>query len=311
MIVISEFIDDQALKWLQQRTACLYDPHLYRQPELLATLIPKAQGIIVRNRTVVNNGLLQQASNLLVVGRLGVGLDNLECSALGARQITTVYAPGTSARSVAEFCLLLILAHAKKLLQADASVRRGQWERVRLTGQELYGKTVGIVGLGAVGALLAQMCTAMGCRVLVYTSPPVHAYESVDLHTLLAQSDFVSLNIPLTPQTAGIIGREELALMQSHAFLLNTARGEVVDEAALYDCLKSNRIAGASLDVRRSEPPTPDDPFYQLDNVILTPHIAGLTTEAQSAVCQTVVEDVWRVLQGQKPLYPVPGLNFV
>lgn len=311
MILISEFIDEQALFWLQQWTTCVYEPELYREPDVLGTLIPKAQGLIVRNRTVVNSDLLQRGTGLQIVGRLGVGLDNLEISVLSARQITTVYAPGTSARSVAEFCLLLILTHAKRLLQANASVRLGLWERVRLTGQELYGKTVGIVGLGAVGTTLAQMCTSMGCRVLVCTPQPVRPYESVNLHTLLTQSDFVSLNVPLNSETSGMIGYEELALMPHHAFLINTSRGEVLDEQALYTCLKTKQIAGAALDVRRSEPPQSNDPFCELDNVILTPHLAGLTVEAQSAVCQTVVEDVWRVLQGKTPLYPVPGLNFV
>lgn len=311
MILVSEFIDEQALDWLQQRTTCIYEPDLYRQPQRLAILIPKARGLIVRNRTDVNSDLVHKGRDLRVVGRLGVGLDNLDCATLVDRRVTTVYAPGASARSVAEFCLLLILAQVKNLPQADASVRRGLWERVRLTGHELHGKTIGIVGLGAVGTLLAQMCTSIGCHVLVYTTSPVHAYESVDLHTLLLRSDFISLNIPLTPQTAGMIGCDELALMQPHAYLLNTSRGEVVDEEALYNCLKAKQIAGAALDVRRSEPPQSDDPFCKLDNVILTPHLAGLTAEAQSAVCQTVVEDVWRVLQGKTPLYPVPGLNFI
>ena len=311
MILVSEFIEEQALQWLQQRVACFYEPDLYRQPERLAALMPQMQGLIVRNRTIVDGELLKKGSNLRVVGRLGVGLDNLDCPALTKHRITTVFAPGTSARSVAEFCLMLMLAQSKRLLQADASVRHGLWERVKLTGNELHGKTVGIVGFGAVGSILAQLCKAMGCRVLISTRQPIQDYLSVDLHTLLAQSDFVSLNVPLTPQTKGMIGKAELAKMQPHAFLLNTARGEVVDEQALFRCLKEKRIAGAAVDVRHSEPPQDDDPFRALGNVILTPHLAGLTVEAQAAVCQTVVQDVWRVLQGTHPAYPVAGLDFV
>ncbi len=311
VILVSEFIEEQALQWLQQRVACFYEPELYRQPERLAALMPQMQGLIVRNRTVVDRELLKKGCNLQVVGRLGVGLDNLDCSALAERRITTVYAPGASARSVAEFCLMLMLAQSKRLLQADVSVRSGLWERVKLTGNELYGKTVGIVGFGAVGSLLARMCKAMGCRVLISNLQPAQDYDTVSLHTLLAESDFVSLNVPLTPQTKGLIGTAELAMMRPHAFILNTARGEVVDEQALYSCLKEHRIAGAALDVRHSEPPQANDPFRQLGNVVLSPHLAGLTVEAQAAVCQTVVEDVWRVLQGMQPANPVAGLDFV
>jgi len=311
MILITEFINEDSLNWLRQRANCVYDPDLYRKTEVLASLISKANGLIVRNRTRVNSELLQLASNLNVVGRLGVGLDNLDCSALAKRRITTVYAPGASARSVAEFCLMLMLALSKKLLQADTSVRSGLWERTRLAGQELFGKTVGIIGLGAVGNLLAEMCRSLGCRLLVYTLPPSPLHDNVDLHTLLSQADYVSLNIPLTPQTAGMIGSKEIELMQPHAYLLNTSRGEVIDEAALYDALKARRIAGAALDVRHLEPPKSPDRFTQLDNVILTPHLAGVTEEAQAAVCQMVVEDIWQVLQGKRPVNPVLGLNFV
>lgn len=311
MILITEHLDLGALRWLQDRAACHYDPALCQQPEKLAYFLQDASAWIVRNKTEVTAGLLSRASNLQVLGRLGVGLDNLDCEALAARELTTVYTPGANANAVAELCLLFMLAQARRLLQADRSVRAGLWARQELSGQELQGKTVGIIGLGAVGKRLHDLCLAIGCRVLATTIGPAHGVQLAPLRLLLSLSDFVSVNVPLTAETRGMIGPEELALMQPHAYILNTARGEVLDETALYQALKEHWIAGAALDVRVQEPPGAADPFAKLENVILTPHLGGWTEEAQAAVCHLVVEDVWRVLQGEQPRFPVPGLNFV
>lgn len=311
MILISEHLDLGALRWLQDRAACHYDPDLCQLPEKLGYFLGDASAWIVRNRTLVTENLLRRAPNLQVVGRLGVGLDNLDCEALTARGVTTVYTPGANANAVAELCLLFMLAHTRQLMQADRSVRAGLWTRQELSGQELQGKTVGIVGLGAVGKRLHDLCLAMGCRVLATTTGGSQGVQLVPLRALLSLSDFVSINVPLTAETQGMIGAEELALMPRHAYILNTARGDVVDETALYQALIEQRIAGAALDVRVQEPPGATDPFTKLDNVILTPHLGGWTKEAQMAVCQLVVEDVWRVLQGDQPRFPVPGLNFV
>lgn len=310
MILITEFMDESARQWLEMRTPVIYDPDLYRQPERLLKLLPQAEGLIVRNRTRVNAKCLQTAPNLQVVGRLGVGLDNLDIDALASRRLNTVFAPGSSANAVAEFCLMLMLALVKRLMQADGSVRQGLWEREKLTGNELNGKILGIVGLGMVGQRLAELAQHMGCHVIAHTMGDSRGIPSVSLPFLLANSDFISLNVPLTPQTNGMIGYKELKMMKPTAFLINAARGGVVDEDALFEVLSTAGIAGAALDVRLQEPPADDDRFNTLDNVILTPHLAGLTEEAQRAVCQTVAEDVWRVLQREVPVYPVPGLCF-
>lgn len=310
MILITELMETTALRWLEDRADCHYAPELAQQPARIGHWLQYADGWIVRNKTKVTEKLLRQAPQLKVVGRLGVGLDNLDCAALANLQITTVYAPGANANAVAELCLLFMLAHSRRLFLADHSTRQGAWARQSFTGRELQGKTVGIVGLGAVGKRLADITSAIGCRMLVSTVGPTYGLPAVSLLQLLRASDFVSLNVPLTSATRGMIGAEELALMQPHAYIINTARGEVVDETALYQALTANRIAGAALDVRASEPPEQPDPFAALDNVILTPHLGGWTSEAQATVCQMVAEDVWRVLQGARPLFPVPGLDF-
>jgi (S)-sulfolactate dehydrogenase len=311
LILITEHLEPQSLHWLEQRATCHYDPELAQNPKLIQAFLGNASGLIVRNKTKVSEELLQHAPKLQVVGRLGVGLDNLELAALATRSITAVYAPGANANAVAELSVLFMLAHLRKLLLADRSARQGIWARESIAGRELQGKVVGIVGLGAVGRRLAELCQALGCRVNVHTRSNHHGFPALTLEELLASSDFISLNVPLTPQTEKLIGARELALLQPHAYILNTARGAVVDEAALYQVLKEGRIGGAALDVRSQEPPGKEDPFAALDNVILTPHLGGWTLEAQDAVCQMVVEDVWRVLEGLAPRCPVPGLNFV
>ncbi len=309
-ILITEHMEAAAVSWLQERTICHYAPELAENPEQIAAWLPYAVGWIVRNRTRVSGQLLRQASRLRVVGRLGAGVDNLDCPALAAQAVTTVYAPGANANAVAELCLTFMLTQSRQLLAADRSTRNGAWVRQQFSGRELSGKTVGIVGLGAVGRRLAELATAIGCRVLVNTIGPTHGFSKATLEELLRSSDFISLNVPLTPATRGMIGARELALLRQHAFLINTARGEVLDENALHQALLTGRLAGAALDVRSKEPPTQPDPFANLDNVILTPHLAGWTVEAQTAVCQIVVEDVWRVLQGGRARFPVPGLDF-
>lgn len=309
-ILITEHMEATAVSWLQERAVCHYDPKLAENPEQIAAWLPYASGWIVRNRTQVSGQLLRQAPRLQVVGRLGAGVDNLDCSALAAQAISTVYAPGANANAVAELCLTFMLAQSRRLLAAASSTRNGGWARQQFSGQELSGKTVGIVGLGAVGKRLAELSGAIGCRVLVCTVGPTHGFPLATLTELLCRSDFVSLNVPLTAATRGMIGAKELALMQPHAFLINTARGEVLNETALYQALIGGRLAGAALDVRSSEPPSQPDPLACLDNVILTPHLAGWTAEAQTAVCRIVAEDVWRVLQGDQASFPVPGLDF-
>lgn len=308
MILLTEYTEPGALAWLRRRVECYYGPNLHTRLAAISKELHLAKGLIVRNQTQVNAALLDKMPHLRVVGRLGAGLDNLDRQELARRGIAVVYAPRLNANAVAELCLLYMLAHSRRLLQTDRATRAGQWQRTAFVGQELRGKTVGIIGLGQIGSRLATLCSALGLKVLTTDRGPYRGIPQVPLDELLAQADFVSLHVPLTPTTRHLIGERELSLMKHSALLINTSRGEVADEDALFAALQSKRIAGAALDVRRQEPPAADDRFNSLDNVILTPHLAGWTIEAQRSTCQAVVEDVWRVLQGEEPLYPAPTI---
>ena len=308
MILLTEYIEPGALAWLRRRIECFYSPNLYTRLSAMSQQLVLAKGLIVRNQTLVTSELLAKMPPLRVVGRLGAGLDNLDRKALAERCIEVVYAPGLNANAVAEACVLYMLAHSRSLLPADRAARAGFWQRTPFTGQELRGRVVGIIGLGAVGNRLATICQALGCQVLTTNHGPYRGIKQVTFNELLAEADFVSVHVPLTPTTKHLIGARELSQMKYSALLINTSRGGGIDEDALFDALQTKQIAGAALDVRRQEPPCAGDRFHGLDNVILTPHLAGWTIEAQRATCQAVVEDVWRVLQGESPLYPAPPI---
>lgn len=309
MILITEYIEPGALAWMRRRVECYYGPNLHTRLPVITKELNLTKGLIVRNQTRVTPELLDKMPNLRVVGRLGAGLDNLDKKELAKRGIRIVYAPGLNANAVAELSVSYMLACSRRLLQADRAIREGIWQRTHYVGQELRGRTVGIIGLGAVGSRLAKLCQALECRVITTERGPYRGVQQVPLSDLLTESDFVSINVPLTPETKQLIGERELSQMKYSALLINTSRGEVIDEDALFAALQAGRIAGAALDVRRQEPPCANDRFHRLDNVILTPHLAGWTIEAQQATCQAVVEDVWRVLQGETPLYPAPPIQ--
>ena len=313
MIVVSEYIHEDALVGLEP-LGLHYDPKLFGDRAALRELLYGADALIVRNQTRVDGALVENASNLKVVGRVGVGLDNLELPVLRERGVTVTWAPGTNAVSVAEYVLGVMLTFSRAFTRVSAELHGGLWDRQSAIGSELYDKTLGIVGLGDIGSRLAKRAGAFGMRVLA-SDPVVHessfavqeyGVELVDLENLLERADFVSLHAPLLPSTENMIDSRALARMKPTAFLINTARGGLVDEGALADALRNGRLAGAALDVRVKEPPGETDPLRGLDNVILTPHIAGVTEESNRRASLYVAEDVRRVLAGQKPLSEVP-----
>lgn len=312
-IVISEVIWEPALDPLRQSgAAVVYAEDLWRRPDDLRAELADADGLIVRNQTRVTPELLDVAPGLKVVGRLGVGLDNIDLAACRDRGVAVTFARSSNAIAVAEYVFAAMLAASRQLAAATESVRGGSWDRKRFTGGELYGKALGIVGLGDIGARLAKRAQAFGMRLLasdplVTTSSLAVAEYGVELtglEELLAEADFVSLHVPLIPATKGMINAERLALMRPTAWLINTSRGGVVDEAALAAALRAGRPAGATLDVRAAEPPGPGDPLAELPNVFLTPHIAGISAESNQRTATMVVDDVRRVLAGGRPLNP-------
>ncbi|GAB4447933.1 MAG: hypothetical protein OHK0015_52330 [Chloroflexi bacterium OHK40] len=312
-VIVSELIWEPALEPLRAAGAdVVYEPDLWRRPEELHRALAGAHALIVRNQTRVTARLLDAAPQLRVVGRLGVGLDNIDLAAARQHGAVVVFARSSNAIAVAEYVFAAMFEAARRLAAATADVRAGGWDRQGFTGYELYGKTLGIVGLGDIGGRLARRAQAFGMRVLA-SDPQVtpssllvaeFGVELVSLEHLLGAADFVSLHVPLVPATAGLLNRERLALMKPGAWLINTARGGVIDEAALAEALRAGRPGGAALDVRASEPPGADDPLAGLPNLILSPHIAGITAESNQRTATMVVNDVLRVLDGQAPLNP-------
>ena len=253
--------------------------------ELLAAL-PEAEALLVRSATAVDAEALAAAPRLKVVARAGVGLDNVDVRAATQSGVMVVNAPTSNIVSAAELAVALMLAAARHISPAHAALRQGEWKRSKYTGIELYEKTVGIVGLGRIGVLVAQRLSAFGMSVIAY-DPYVQAGRAaqmgvrlVDLDTLLAESDFMSVHLPKTPETIGLIGDAELHKVRPHLVLVNAARGGIVDEVALYAALKEGRLAAAGLDVFASEPCT-DSPLFELENVVATPHLGASTDEAQ------------------------------
>ncbi len=236
----------------------------------------------------------------------GTGTDNIDLAAAVGHGVTVTNTPGVSAPSIAEHSLALMLALARQIPRIDAQVRQGQWPRGFVA--QMCGKTLGIIGLGAIGRRFAELGAGIGMRVIAWTMHPNPAlgFELVELDELLRTADVVSVHLRLSDQTRGFLGPRELGLMKPTAMLINTARGPIVDEAALREALASRRIAGAGLDVFDAEPLPPGHPLTQLDNVVLTPHSAGVTPEALEAGLQLSVDNVWNFLAG-RPTHVVAG----
>lgn len=318
MIVVSEAIHDDAWQHLKDNAEAYGGVHgagdLWSRRDDLKALLADATALVVRNQTQVNEDLLAAAPHLNVVGRVGVGLDNLEQPALKARGIIATWAPGTNAASVAEYVLGVMLALSRRFAANTASVQSGSWDRQGGRGIELLDKTLGIVGLGDIGSRLAKRAQAFGMNVIAH-DPALHGSSFavqeygvplVSLEQLLAQSHYVSLHAPLLPSTKHLINANTLVQMRAGSYLVNTSRGGLIDEAALADAVRSGQVAGAALDVREQEPPAQPDPLARVDNVILTPHVAGVTLEASRRTSMHVVEDVLRVLAGHKPVSAIP-----
>jgi D-3-phosphoglycerate dehydrogenase len=292
-IVVADRISEHGIKLLKDTGWNVVVP----TAATLAAEIADADALIVRSATKVTDQLMAQAPKLRIVGRAGVGVDNIDLDAATGRGIVVTNTPGGNAPSVAEHALALMLSLARSVPQLNAAMHAGRWEKSGAAGAELRGKTLGLIGLGRVGAEVARRARAMEMRVLAhdpYLRPEAAAewgVELVPLPDVLAQSDFLSLHTGLSPATEGIINAKTIAQMKHGARLINTARGELVDEAALLEALRSGQLCGAGLDVFAVEPPK-DSPLLSLPNVIATPHVAGSTTEAQEEVGVLIAQQV-------------------
>jgi D-3-phosphoglycerate dehydrogenase len=270
----------------------------------LLDAVVEAEAVLVRSATRIDGEVLDAARRLRVVARAGVGLDNIDVRAATQHGVMVVNAPTSNLVSAAELAVALMLAAARHVAPAGAALKRGEWQRARFTGTELYDKTVGIVGLGRVGVLVAQRLSAFGMRVIAF-DPYLQAGRAaqmgvrlVGLEELLALADFMSVHLPRTPETVGLIGEAELARVKPHLVLVNAARGGIVDEHALYLALKEGRVAAAGLDVFAHEPCV-DSPLLEFDNVVATPHLGASTREAQEKAGLAVARSVRLALSGE------------
>lgn len=307
-IVISESMDAPAVATLAREFDVDYRPGLVDDGPALEKALADAHAWIVRNRTQVRGAPLAAAGRLQVVGRLGVGLDNIDLDACGARGIRVFPAIGANAESVAEYvmCLAMLLLRGAAYRSTPA-VAAGRWPRAMLSqGREIAGKTLGLVGFGSIGQVTAAKARALGLAVVAHDpalAPDAPAWkalgvESLSLDALLARSDVVSLHLPLVAATRGLFGAERLARLKKGAVLVNSARGGIVDEAALARALHEGRLAGAALDVFTEEPLPAGSPLADAPNLILTPHIAGVTLESNERVSGIVASLVAEALRG-------------
>lgn len=305
-IVISEFMDRQVIEEAFAGRDVLYDPDLVDRPGELRERLADCRALIVRNRTRVTAALLQAAPELKVVGRLGVGLDNIDLQACAARGVAVRPATGANDLAVAEYVITAALMLLRRAWFASERVAAGAWPRAELMGRELAGKALGLVGFGAIARRTAAMAQALGMNVSAY-DPHLPSGDSgmggvdlVSLEALLGASDVVSLHVPLTGETRRMIDATAIRRMKPDAILINAARGGVVDEAALADALRSGRLGGAALDVFEEEPLGAEAGarFAGLVNLVLTPHIAGVTDESNARVSDVTARAVLKALGG-------------
>jgi len=292
--------------------------------EDLLEKIGEYDGLIIRSATQVTAGVIARAENLKAIGRAGIGVDNIDIEAATKRGVIVANAPESNTVAAAEHTLGLMLAAARRIPAADASLKGGEWKRSAFKGVEVREKTLGLIGLGHVGAIVARGAIGMGMKVLAYDpyvsedrmrSMNVGRAETTD--EVFENADFVSLHVPRTPQTIGLVNEESLGKMKPTAYLINVARGGIVDETALYEALKGGVIGGAALDVFAEEPTT-ESPIFSLPNVVVTPHLGASTAEAQDRAGITAAEQVAAALKGKVPMHainaPVPvgeGAEFV
>ena len=309
-VLVTEALSDSGLDLLRQQFEVDVRPELAKG-DLVGQIGPY-DALVIRSATKVTADVLDAAANLKVIGRAGIGVDNVDIDAATRRGILVVNAPQSNILSAAEHTVALLLAQARNIPQADASVKAGRWERSAFEGVELHGKTLGVIGLGRVGAMVAARAQAFGMRLVGYD--PFVSRERAkslgvdlmpNLDAVLVQSDFVTIHLPLTLDTEGLIGERELALVKEGARIVNTSRGGILDEGALVRALRDGKLAGAALDVFEHEPAPPAHPLLRFDNVVVTPHLGASTKEAQDKAGTAIAEMVKLALRGEFVPYAV------
>jgi len=296
-IFVADNVSDSGLQPLRAAGFAI-EKRIGLSGDQLCEVLAGCDGLVVRSETKVTAHLMDHATSLRVIGRAGVGVDNIDVPAATARGIVVMNAPDGNTITTAEHTMALLVALARQVPQANGSLKLGNWERKRFVGVELQGKTLGIVGLGRIGKAVASRARAFGMHIVAF-DPFIAPEQARDLEIdvaplddVFARADFLTVHTPLTSDTRGIVGRDAFAKMKKGVRVINCARGGLIDEAALFEALKSGLVAGAALDVFEKEPPAPDSPLLALDEVIVTPHLGASTTEAQEGVAFTVAEQM-------------------
>lgn len=304
-ILISDKLEKEGVEILQAVKDFQVDCRPGLTPEQLRDVIKDYDALIIRSGTQVSEDIIQAADRLKYIGRAGVGLDNVDLKAATKKGIVAMNTPAGNTTATAEQTMSLILSLSRNIPQAYASVRSGKWDRTSFKGVELYGKTIGIIGLGRIGSTVATMAKGFGMKVIgfdPYLSVDVaekRGIRMVSFEDLLKQSDYITLHLPKTPDTVGLIADKEIALMKPTVRLINCARGGIIDEMALARALKEKKIAGAAVDVYDKEPPDPKHPLFSCENCVTTPHLGASTSEAQINVAIEIAETVRDALLGK------------
>jgi (S)-sulfolactate dehydrogenase len=307
-IVITEFMDERAVAQLRARHEVLYDPKLVDDGPRLLREAAGCEALVVRNRTQVRGELLAALGRCRVVGRLGVGLDNIDVAGCEARGLPVIPATGANALSVAEYVIGTAMLLLRGVYQSTGEVAAGRWPRTPLSnGRELAGKTLGLIGFGSIGQLTARLARALGMEVIAFdamldTDHPAYQQSGVrgtGLEEVMTTSDVLSLHVPLVDSTRGLLDAARIGAMKKGAVLINTARGGIIDEQALAASLKAGHLGGAAIDVFGSEPLPAAPHFEGCPNLVLTPHVAGVTAEANERVSFLIAEKVAEVLEGR------------
>ena len=303
-VLVADSINEKGIENLKEVAEVVVDTSI--TPEELANTIHEYNGIIVRSRTKLTADIIKKADNMKIIARAGVGVDNIDLDAATEKGIMVVNSPESTSVTVAEHTMGLILSMARKISIADKSVKEGKWEKKNFMGVELRNKTLGVIGMGRIGSQVVNRCKAFGMDAMAYDPylPEEVAKQMgvdlTDLDTVLKNSDFITIHVPLTPETKHSISTEQFEIMKDGAFIVNCARGGIIDEDALYDALVNNKIGGAALDVYEEEPPK-DSKLFELDNIVLTPHIAASTKEAQRDAAIIVADEIIDLANGKNP----------
>ncbi len=302
-VLVCDSIDKSGLESMKRGGLAVdYKPEI--KPQELISSVKDYDVIIVRRRTKITKDVIDAATNAKIIARVGVGLDNVDTKAAEAKKIRVINAPEAASIAVAELAIGLMISLARSIPRADSETKKGSWIKKDLMGTQLSGKYLGIVGVGNIGRNIGRMAKALRMNLIGYDPYPINReYVSetgmvvTDLNTLLESSDFVTCHVPATAETIHMFNAERLARMKPTAYLVNTSRGEIIDERALYEVLKTGKLAGAALDVFEIEPPTNKD-LLSLPNLVCTPHVGAQTREAQELASTVIAEKVIQILRG-------------